>query len=67
MPRGAAVVPTPEVHAVVPGDVLIVGVQRPVRRGVGDVKEERLFAAGRVADHLDRLVANRIGQVKAFG
>ena len=72
---GAESVPAVAVLALVAGDVLFVGVQRPVRGGVGYVQEERLFVAvvrtrGAVGgcvlvEHLDGVVGDGIREVVA--
>ena len=68
-PRLAKRVPAGVEPALVLRDVLLVGMQRPVRRGVGDVLEERLVRPllGVALDVLDRLVADRVGVEEAFG
>ena len=61
--RLAKLVPSRVEASLVPGDVLLVRVQRPVRRGVGDVlKERRVGVAGLVRTNLAcGLVADGVG------
>ena len=62
-PLLAQCVPAGVEPALVFGDVLVMGMQRPVRRGVGDILKERRIGIGLLvlADIGDRLIADRIG------
>ena len=57
-------VPSPDVGAPVLRDVLGPCVQRPVRRGIGQIQQKRLFAPRLLLQPRDRVVGERVGHVK---
>ena len=63
---GAQLVPTLQIHSLVAGDILRWRLQRPMRRGMGKIKEERLGTIA-LTGHLDRLVGDRVGEIEIVG
>ena len=53
-------IPSLPVAALVPGDVLLEGMQRPVRSGIGQVEEEGHPVAGRLGHHVEGMVGDHI-------
>ena len=64
MPRAAHGVPAFVVDSIVLRDIRFVRVQRPVRRRMGQVEEERLVGAATLLDHADRLVGDGVGEIE---
>ena len=63
MAGGAHGVPTVPVVPLVAGDVIRQRVQRPVRRRVGHVQEERRRRGGRLRHHRHGVIADGVGEV----
>ena len=59
-------VPSLAVSAAIFGYILRVGMQRPVRRGVGQIEEKGAIIVGGVGDKIDGVISNRVGEVKVF-
>ena len=60
-------IPTVAIGAFVFGDILGPGVQGPMRRGIGEVQEERRAVVMRLINHANGFVADGIGVIKVSG
>lgn len=66
-PRGAQRLRPGIEASLVLGNVGIGCLERPVRRGKGQIREERLFPAGRLAEKADQLVGEQVCRIGALG